>query len=57
MFAGLVPYYATYRIIDMVATAPADRDVPWSLVLAWVTVAAIAHVVKYLLFEIGRAHV
>ena len=53
VFAGLVPYYATYRIIDMVATAPADRDVPWSLVLAWVTVAAIAHVVKYLLFALS----
>jgi len=53
VFAGLVPYYATYRIIDMVATAPADRDVPWSSVLAWVTVAALAHVVKHLLFALS----
>ena len=53
VFAGLVPYYATYRIIDMAATAPADRDVPWSLVLAWVTVAAVAHVVKCLLFALS----
>ena len=53
VFAGLVPYYATYRIIDMAATAPADRDVPWSLVLAWVTVAAVAHVAKCLLFALS----
>ena len=53
VFVGLVPYYATYRVIDMVATAPADRDVPWSVVLAWVALAALAHVVRYLFFAIA----
>lgn len=49
--AGLVPFYAVYRVIDdmMALSAPAD----WSVVAYWLGVAALSYVASKVLFGIS----
>ena len=51
VFAGLVPYYAIYRTIDVVA---AQRTAPsWDVLLMWAGIAAGAFLAKHLLFAVS----
>ncbi len=50
VFAGLIPYYGAYRIIDEVVAVPANDLVSWDAVLFWTAVSAAAYIAKQLLF-------
>lgn len=52
VFSGLIPFYAVYRIIDLVVVRIGDTPA-WDAVFGWAALAGMGYVAKQLLFAVS----